>query len=98
MVSDRIVGWQLRDHLDDTWRSYGRAALELRMRMRESGAGAMSHSGDDLLVENAGKKLDAAYNRYQQAFNTLTCEAGTDDLKNNRRTLAPPHRCRKPNK
>lgn len=73
MVSDRqTVGWQLRDHLDDTWRAYGRAALELRMRMRESGAGAMSHSGDDLFVENAAKKLDAAYKRYQQAFNALT--------------------------
>jgi hypothetical protein len=66
------MDWQLRDHLDDGWRAYGRAALELRKTMRESGAGAMSHSGDDAFVENAAKKLSAAYKRYQQAFNALT--------------------------
>jgi len=73
MASDRpTMDWQLRDHLDDGWRAYGRAALELRKTMRESGAGAMSHSGDDAFVENAAKKLSAAYKRYQQAFNALT--------------------------
>ena len=73
MASDRLtVDWQLRDHLDNGWRAYGRAAVELRKMMRESVAGAMSHSGDDVFVENAAKKLGAAYKRYQQAFNALT--------------------------
>ena len=73
MASDRPTAyWRLRDHLDDAWRAYGQAALELRKRIRESGAGAMSHSGDDVFVENAAKKLDAAYKKYQQAFYALT--------------------------
>jgi hypothetical protein len=32
----------------------------------------MSHSGDEVLVENAAKKLGAAYKKYQQAFHALT--------------------------
>ena len=73
MASDRpTADLRLRDHLHDAWRAYGQAALELRKTMRESGARAMSHSGDDVFVENAAKKLDAAYKKYQQAFYALT--------------------------
>ena len=73
MASDRpTADLRLRDHLHDAWRTYGQAALELRKTMRESGPGAMSHSGDDVFVENAAKKLDAAYKKYQQAFYALT--------------------------
>ena len=40
--------------------------------MRESNTETISHSGDDVFIENAAKRRDAAYKTYQQIFNTLT--------------------------
>jgi hypothetical protein len=64
--------WHLRDQLDDAWRAYGQAALELRRTMRESDIETMSHSSDYVSIKNATKRRDAAYKTYQQIFNTLT--------------------------
>jgi hypothetical protein len=62
------VDWQVREQLDAAWREYRQAALELRQTIRESWSEAMSPSGDDVLIESAATKRNAAYKRYQQAF------------------------------
>ena len=73
VASDRsTLEWHLRDQLDDAWRAYGQAALELRSTMRESDIETMSHSSDNVTIENAANRRDAAYKTYQQIFSTLT--------------------------
>jgi hypothetical protein len=65
------VDWQLREQLGVAWREYRQAALELRQTIQEFWSGGISHAGDDVLVESAATKRNAAYKRYQQAYRNL---------------------------